>query len=445
MTIDSSVLRSFSERFHKDPVAQASKSAIARVGLAQATFNNDVLRRHNFKFSDETARGEITYQKQSGRCWMFASLNTARVEVMKKLNLETFEFSQNYSFFWDKLEKAHSFLEYIIETREEELTSRIIRHLLSSENLMQDGGQWDMYAGILKKYGAVPKSCMPETFNSSASSQLGSVLRTLMREDACKLRHAFHEEKKSLDELQAMKEEMLYEVYQILCQTLGEPPTEVKFSYRDKDKKFHRIEGLTPQEFFEKYVGWNLDERISVIHAPTQDKPYFQAYTVKFLSSILEAKPVRYVNVPMEDLKKFAIRSIQAGHPVWFGCDVGQFLARKEGIMDLETYTYEDSLNIHFEMDKASRLDYGESLMTHAMVLVGVDLDENGKPLTWKVENSWGKESGDQGIYSMSDAWMDEFTYQIMVEREFVDEKALAAYDAEVKELEPWDPFGSLA
>nr|WP_072514900.1 C1 family peptidase [Ndongobacter massiliensis] len=440
--IEKKLLDSFQKRFDGDAKAQAVKNAVARVGFEEASFNNEVLRKHSFVFSEETKRGEITNQQKSGRCWMFSALNVARVSVMNKLNLKTFEFSQNYTFFWDKLEKSNYFLETILETLDEATDSRVIKHLLQAP--VQDGGQWDMFAAILKKYGAVPKSVMPETFHSSNSAQMDSLLTTRLREDACRLRQAYRAGK-PVEELRGYKEEMLYEIYNILTKALGQVPTVFSYSYRDEEGVYHRLENITPTEFFREYVGWDLDSRISLINAPTEDKPYGKAYTVQYLGTIHEAPPVRYVNVPMEDLKQAAIRSIQAGDPVWYGCDVGQRLARKQGIMDEEMFDYADTLGVTFSMTKAERLDYSESLLTHAMVLVGVDLDANGKPKTWKVENSWGDENGDKGIYSMSDAWMDEFAYQIMVDRKYVDEKWLRAYDGEVTVLKPWDPIGSLA
>ncbi len=435
-------IKKFQDRFDKDPKSQAAKNAIAKVGFEEASFNNEILKDHNFLFSDETERGDITNQKKSGRCWMFASLNVARVDVMKKLNLKTFELSQSYTFFWDKLEKANYFLENILKTLDEDRDSRLLHHLLAAP--LQDGGQWDMFKHILKKYGIVPKSVMLETFSSSNSNTMVDLMTSRLREDACMIRRKY-KEGQSVDQLRAEKEEMLYEIYNILVKGLGQPPTSFDFEYRDKDDKFHRISNISPKEFFDKYVGWDLDSKISLINAPTEDKPYGKAYTVEYLGSIYEADPVRYVNVPMEDLKESAIRSIKDGNPVWFGCDVGKMLERKQGIMDLHTFDYEETLGFKSEFTKAERLDYSESVLTHAMVLVGVDLDENGKPLKWKVENSWGDESGDKGIFSMSDAWMDQFTYQIMVDRKYVDEKWLKAYDGPLTKLAPWDPIGSLA
>lgn len=442
MSINKEVLQQFKEQFSSKKENEVIKGAIAKVGINDASLDNDVLRRHPFAFSHETKRGEITNQKASGRCWMFAALNTARVSTMGKLNLETFEFSENYTLFWDKLEKSNYFLESILETLEEPKDSRLLAHLLMAP--VQDGGQWDMFAGILEKYGAVPKSVMPETFHSSNTRALNTVITSKLREFASTLR-AEYQKGVSLEELKAQKEEMLYSIYNILVKSLGEIPEIFTYEYTDKDKQFQRISNITPQDFFKEYVGWDLANCVSLINAPTDDKPFGKTYTVKYLGTIKEAKPIEYINVPIDVLKQAAVEAIKDGEPVWFGCDVGKMLEREKGIMDEHTYSYELTLGEEVKLNKAQRLDYGESLLTHAMVFVGVNLDDDGKPLTWKVENSWGEKSGQKGIYSMSDNWFEEYNYQIMVDKKYVDQKWLDALDQPIVELEPWDPMGALA
>lgn len=442
MTITNEQLSRFRQAFESDRANHAAKHAVAKVGINKSSIDNNLKRRHSFVFSDETKKGSITNQKASGRCWMFAALNTARVDTMKKLNVKTFEFSQNYTLFWDKLEKSNYFLDSIIETVDEPLNSRLIQHLLTDP--VEDGGQWDMFSGLLEKYGAVPKSVMPETYHSSNTRELNQVLTAKLREFAASLRDAYKagQSKEDLDEI---KERSLSFVYSLLTKALGEVPAEFSFEYRDEDNVFHRIENTTPHEFFKEYVEWDLDERISLINAPTEDKPYGQAYTVKYLGTVKEGKPITYVNAPIEALKDAAIASIKDGEPVWFGCDVGKMLDREAGIMDESAYDYEATLGEALSLSKAQRLDYGESLLTHAMVFVGVDLDKNGQPIKWKVENSWGDKSGDKGIYSMSDSWFDEYNYQVAVKKKYIDEKWLNALNKPIVELEPWDPMGSLA
>lgn len=442
MPVTKEKLRNFKERYDKDVVNKVAGASIASVGINAAATNQEVLRRHNFEFSEETKRGEITNQKASGRCWMFSALNVARIETMKKLNLETFEFSQNYTLFCDKLEKSNFFLENIIETLDEALDSRVVSHLLTAP--VQDGGQWDMFKGILEKYGSVPKYVMPETFHSSNTRMLETMITRYLRKAACDMRKVYAESK-DMDKINEIKEDCLYKVYNILTKALGELPEKFDFEYRDKDKKFHRDSNITPKEFFDKYVSWNLADKVSLIHAPTQDKPFGKAYTVKFLGTVKELEKIKYINVPIEVIKEAAIKSIKDGEAVWFGCDVGKFLEGKKGIMDLDMYFYDDIFPALGEFSKAERLDYHESVLTHAMTFTGVNLDENGKALEWQVENSWGDENGKKGIYSMSDEWFTEYNYEIMVDKKYVDEKWLKALDEEIIELEPWDPFGALA
>ena len=301
-----------------------------------------------------------------------------------------------------------------------------------------------MLCSLIEKYGVVPKTAYPESKSSSASREMDATLTEKLREDACILRK-LHKEGKDLDELRTRKTRMLGEIYRLLCICLGEPPKTFTFEYRDADDHFHRETGLTPKRFFEKYVGVDLSDYVSLINAPTADKPYGRSYTVRYLGNVKEGRPVRYLNLPIEELKKAAIAQMQDGQPVWFGCDVGKCSERDSGIMDLDIRSLEDLLDTRFTMTKAERLDYGQSLMTHAMVFQGVNLDENGKPNRWRVENSWGKEPGKDGYYLMTDRWFDEYMYQVVVNKKYLTPEQLAAYNAEPIALEPWDPMGSLA
>lgn len=439
--ITKEMLEQFEEKCG-DLACQVAKNAVTENGLKASAKNGEAQRATRQSFSVKLKQGAVTNQKQSGRCWMFAALNTFRFRIIRKLNLENFELSQSYLFFYDKLEKANFFLESILDTLDEPTGGRLIAWLLSSP--MNDGGQWDMLCGLVDKYGVVPKYAMPESKASSASGEMDSVLTVKLREDACRLRSAYTAGAKR-EELAARKEEMLGEIYRILCICLGEPPKSFDFEVEDKDGKYIRDCGLTPQAFFEKYVGLNLDDYISIINAPTADKPYHRSYSVKFLGSVKEGRPVRYLNLEIGELKKAAIAQMKDGSPVWFGCDVGKCSTRDGGVMDTNIYKLEELLGVKFGMDKAERLDYGESLMTHAMVFQGVNLDEDGKPNRWRVENSWGEEPGEKGYYVMSDDWFDEYMYQIVVDKKYLPEELVAEYETEPIMLEPWDPMGSLA
>ena len=428
--------------YEANPKFAAMENAISHNGLLTSLEKRSSAVENTPVFSLDLTKDKVSDQKASGRCWMFAALNTFRHKMIAGFQLEDFELSQAHTFFWDKYEKSNWFLEQVLATADKELTSRKVKFLLDTPQ--QDGGQWDMVVSLFEKYGVVPKSVYPESISSSNSRELNQILNKLLRQDAQILRELVVEGA-DLAELQAKKEELLQEVFNFLAMNLGLPPRQFDFSYRDKDNHFHSESGLTPQTFYQKYVDLKLDDYVSIINAPTADKPYGRSYTVEMLGNVVGSKPVRYLNVEMDRLKALAIAQMQAGETVWFGSDVGQSSNRKAGIMANGMYDFTSSMDIQLTQDKAGRLDYSESLMTHAMVLTGVDLDENGKAKKWKVENSWGEKVGDKGYFVASDAWMDEYTYQIVVRKEFLTEAELAAYEAEPIVLAPWDPMGALA
>lgn len=440
--ITKELLSQYSGNFYKNKTNVVAMNSVVNNGIVKSAKNYEDKRIYNHNFSIEIQTGDITSQKQSGRCWMFAALNFMRLEVMKKLNLETIELSQSYPLFWDKLEKSNYFLENIIQTLDQDVKSREIMFLLS--NPMQDGGQWDMFKNIVKKYGVLPKEMMPEVVSSSATKQLNKYLTLKLREFARDLRNAY-KQGESIDELRNMKDEMMETIYRMLTISLGEPPKEFTFETRDKDNEFIRIENITPQEFFAQYVGINLDDYVSIVNAPTEDKPFENTFTVKFLGNIVEGDRVKYLNLPIDELKKLAIKQMKDGKAVWFGSDVGQFVEREDGIMDLEVLQVDKLFSTKFNMSKVDRLDYGESLMTHAMVLTGVNIDSNGKANRYRVENSWGEDCGKKGFFVMSDQWFDEFTYQVVIDKKYLTKEQLEMLNQEPIELAPWDPMGSLA
>lgn len=428
--------------YEANPKFAAMENAISHNGLLASLEKRSAAVENTPVFSLDLTKDKVGNQKASGRCWMFAALNTFRHKMIAGFQLEDFELSQAHTFFWDKYEKSNWFLEQVIATANQELTSRKVKFLLDTPQ--QDGGQWDMVVSLFEKYGVVPKSVYPESISSSNSRELNQILNKLLRQDAQILRELVAEGANS-SELQAKKEELLQEVFNFLAINLGLPPRQFDFSYRDKDNHFHSESGLTPLTFYQKYVDLKLDDYVSIINAPTADKPYGRSYTVEMLGNVVGSKPVRYLNVEMNRLKELAIAQMQVGETVWFGSDVGQSSNRKAGVMAEGMHDFTASMDIRLTQDKAGRLDYSESLMTHAMVLTGVDLDENGKAKKWKVENSWGEKVGNKGYFVASDAWMDEYTYQIVVRKEFLTAAELAAYEAEPLVLSPWDPMGALA
>lgn len=443
MEITKEFLQNSREKFYKDRANRVAQRAAVNNGLVEASVDRVEDEKNRHTFNIELKEKEIRNQKQSGRCWMFAALNLMEYKLCKKYNLKGFELSKNYTLFFDKLERCNYFLDSIIRTLDEDLDGRLVSHILTDP--MGDGGQWDMIKNIIKKYGLVPSYAMKESVNSSATANLNNYLTKILRMYAKNLRDSYKEEK-DLEKLKKMQEEYMKKIYDVLSISLGTPPEKFDFEVRNEDEEFISDKNLTPQEFLKKHVEVNLDDYISLINAPTKDKPYFKSYTVDFLGNVMELDKVRYVNVPVEVMKDGILKQLKDGEPVWFGCDVAQFFYRKGANLDLSTLKIFDLLNVEYDLSKEERLDYKESLMTHAMVFVGCDYDEENKKINrYKVENSWGKDAGDRGYLVMSDEWFDEYMYQALINKKYLDEKVIKAYSEEPIHLKPWDPMGSLA
>jgi bleomycin hydrolase len=441
--ISTKTVEAFQKRFRQDPGARVAQNAVTRNPIGSVAANRQSVVGSSHVFSNIVKVGKITSQQKSGRCWLFAGLNPMRVAAIKAMNLaDDFELSQNYPLFWDKLEKANYFLENIIKTSKEPVGSRILDFLLS--NPVEDGGQWDMFVNLVTKFGVVPKTVMPETESSSNTGAMNSVVTRKLRENAAKLRKMCTKGL-GVEALRKEKTKMLEEVYRILAIHLGEPPKDFLWQYRDKDGAFHRDGRITPQEFFARHVNTDLDSKICLIHCPQSSKSFNTLYTVDFLGNVVDGNIVRYLNVDLNTIKKAAIEMISDGEPVWFGCDVGKHLERELGVLDLGIFDYDGVYGVKFGMDKATRLDYGESQMTHAMVFAGVDLDDRGKPVRWRVENSWGDKGGGQGFLTMTDAWFDEYVYEVAVDKNRLPASMLPLLKGKPVVLPPWDPMGSLA
>ena len=422
-----------------------AKNAVTSMGIRAAARVPEAVAKNALAFDIDLAQGDRCNQQRSGRCWMFASLNTMRYRTIKKYNLKTFELSQAYPLFWDKLEKSNWFLCNIIDTLDEPLDGRLVSYLLTDP--ICDGGQWDMFRALVAKYGVCPKEAMPETACSKNTHEMDAYLTRYLRGCARRLRDA-HAAGTAVDDLQQMRAQMVEEIYALLVTCLGEPPATFEVRLRDKDDNLALSGTFTPQEFFATAVDMQLDDFVSLISAPTADKPFGHAYTVSRLGNVVEAGGVRYLNLPADELKRVAVAQLADGLPVWFGCDVDQSYLREEGIMDTASIDIDGLFGFDVEkcLDRAERLDYGESLMTHAMVFEGVRLNEDGKPTLWKVENSWGKDHGRDGFDTISDAWFDEYVYQVVVDKKYLTPQQRDVYENEqATVLAPWDPMGSLA
>ncbi|MEJ6400206.1 C1 family peptidase [Nicoliella lavandulae] len=416
--------------------------AVAHEGVNAISANYSSVDANHPVFSIELETGDVADQKRSGRCWTFAALNTLRHKVANEFNLKgNFELSQNYINFWDKFEKSNFFLENILRTANKKLTSRRVAFLLAGPQ--QDGGQWDMLCALVEKYGVVPQSAMSETHNSNNSADLNSVLNLKLRRDALILRNLVNDGA-SDKKIAASKDKMLNEIYRMLVYALGEPVKKFDFEYRDKDNNYHIEKGLTPKKFYEKYIQLDLEDYVSIINSPTDDKPYKKTYTVDMLGNVVGGRQVKHLNLSIDDFEKLAIKQLKNGETVWFGSDVGQSSDRQKGIMDDKLYSRAELFDTDLTLTKAEQLDYGESLMDHAMVITGVDLVD-GKPTKWKVENSWGKKVGTDGYFVMSESWFRKYVYQVVINKKYLSADLKKAQAKEPIVLDPWDPMGTLA
>jgi bleomycin hydrolase len=435
-------IKLFRKNLDDNKLIRIARNAAVRNEITDLAMNWEAYRQIDHTFSDVvTGEMKVTNQKSSGRCWGFAGLNLMRIYLGRKYKLKRLEFSQNYFMFWDKLEKANYFLNNILDTLEEDWKSRLIMHLL--DDPIQDGGQWDMFVNLIEKYGVVPQTSMPESHQSSNSMRMNRMITRKLREFAKTLRDT-HSKGASRDELQGSRDTMLENVYQMLTISLGTPPETFQWQVRNKDDEFIRLDEMTPRDFYHDVIGLELRDYVCLINAPMVDKSFNEVYTIQYLGNVVEGNIIRYINLEIDALKKYAIQSIQDDAPVWFGCDVGKHFHRDLGVMDIDLYDFELFYGTNFNLDKGGRLEYGDSRMTHAMLFTGVNL-EKGRPTKWRVENSWGEKPGEKGYDIMSDSWFNEYLYEIVINKKYLPKNVLDLLKKEPVTLPPWDPMGALA
>ncbi|KAI1363355.1 peptidase C1-like family protein [Xylaria arbuscula] len=448
----------------EDPKNRLALSALSRANPQEVLMSRSsmVADQQVFNVRIPFEGAPITNQRSSGRCWLFASTNVFRVALMQKYGLDSFELSQAYLFFWDKLEKANYFLENIIDTAGEDLDGRLVQRLLADP--VSDGGQWDMVYNLVEKYGLVPQVLYPDSWNAMSSSTINYVVVGKLREFALVLRNIISKKSSSartVEILKATKERMMREIHTILTLTLGPPPASDEvftWDFLDKKGRAHTVR-KSPLEFAKdiavtvpgsefRLTNAGISRMVSLVHDPRHEP--LSLMTVDRLGNIVGGRGITYINVDMSVLRQACVATLKAGIPVFFGSDVGKFSDRIAGIMDLRLIDYDLGFNVDMyaasSMDKAGRLRAGESAMTHAMVLTAVHLDDRtGKPVRWRVQNSWGTESGDKGWFVMSDEWMEQFVYQAVIDPRFLSAEVRDVLEEEPIVLPLWDPMGALA
>ncbi|KAJ8682926.1 hypothetical protein QAD02_018718 [Eretmocerus hayati] len=437
-------------KFYADPRNIQAQNVCAKVDPLEACLSRKTVEstNHVFQHKIETEGKPVTNQKSSGRCWLFAALNVMRVPFIKQHNLEEFEFSQSYLFFWDKVERSNYFLNNIVKTakRGDTLDSRVVQFMLHDP--IGDGGQWDMVINLITRYGVMPKVCYPETFCCESSVRLNTILKSKLREYAQVLR-SLVDTGASDDKIEAKIIEQMTVIYRIVGICLGVPPETFTWEYYDKSKNYNSVGPVTGLEFYEKYVKpyFNVEEKVCLVTDPRSTNPFGKLYTVDCLGNVVGGRLTLYNNQPPELLMKLCAESIKSNEPVWFGCEVSKRFSGKTGIQDLKAhdFTLMFGTDVQVVMTKADRLLYGESAMSHAMVFTAVSYDREGKVSKFRVENSWGEDRGDKGYLVLTADWFNEFVFEAVIDKKHVPEDVLAVYNQEPITLPAWDPMGNLA
>ncbi|MGQ1786880.1 MULTISPECIES: C1 family peptidase [unclassified Saccharicrinis] len=445
--ITTDMLRSFDQEVGHTATDKALINAITGSDLKTLALNRNNIATNDHAFKYKVDVNGITNQKSSGRCWMFTSLNILRPKVMEKYNLSSFEFSTNYLYFYDLLEKSNLFYEQVILTRKIKMNEDIGPYVAKMgkkesgqtvtylfKNPIGDGGVWNSFVNLAEKYGVVPKKVMPETFHSEKTSDLNKLLRRKLREDGLRLREADND--KAAREL---KQDMLKNIYRILTLTLGQPPKSFDWRYTDKEGNLSENKNYTPVEFYNEVVGVELDDYIMLMNDPS--RPYYIHYEISYDRNVMEGRNWKYVNLPAEEVKKIALASIKANEALYASCDVGKQLNNKEGLCALDNYQYGQLLGVTFGMDKKERIMTGESGSSHGMALIAVDVDKNEETTMWQFENSWGTEAGHNGYLTFTDDWFTEYMFRVVPHKKFISEDILKILDTEATLLPPWDPM----
>lgn len=431
--ISDEALKKIKEGYKGTPEEVALRNAISRNDINKLAVNLESQANIDTYFSHKVPSKGITDQESSGRCWLFTGMNVLRAEMIKKYNLGPFQFSQNYSFFWDQLEKSNLFLQGIIDTKSLPADDRKVDWLF--KHALGDGGQFTGVSDIITKYGLVPAEVMPETYSSNNTSRMSNLLNLKLKEFGLELREMKNDAKK----LEARKVEMLSFIYRFLVLNLGEPPTEFEWTMYDAAGKPVSTKKYTPKSFYDEYVGKDLKgSYVLFMNDPTRE--FYKVYEIEYDRHQYDGANWVYVNLPIEEIKKMAIASIKDSTMMYFSCDVGKFYNREKGILDVNYYDYGSLMGTEFGMDKRERILTGSSGSSHAMTLMAVDLDENGNPKKWMVENSWGM-TGYKGHLIMTDEWFDEYMFRVVVDKKYVPQNILELMKQKPTMLPPWDPM----
>ena len=431
--ISAEMLAKISDRYEGNAADKALRNALATTPINTLAMNAENAAMIDTHFSDRVRTKGITDQKSSGRCWLFTGLNVLRAKMIDKYELPGMEFSQNYLFFYDQLEKANLFLQGVIDTKDLPFEDRKVDWLFS--NPLSDGGQFTGVSNLITKYGLVPAEAMPETYQSDNTSQMANLLKLKLREYGLELREA------PKSKVQDMKIRQLSEIYRMLALCLGEPVQEFEWTRCDKNNNIVSRKKYTPKSFYDEFIGEDLENNyVMIMNDPCRE--YGKVYEIDYDRHVYDGHNWLYINLPIERIKEMAIASIKDNTAMYFSCDVGKFANSKKGVLDINNFDYESLMGVTFGMDKKERVQTHASGSSHAMTLIAVDIVD-GKPVKWMVENSWGPASGYQGCLIMTDEWFDEYMFRLVVEKKYVPADVLEMLNQTPVQLPAWDPMFS--
>lgn len=433
----------YQKTFEEDEKFLIAMNAVTANGIKSCSKSIGEAKKQTYDFSFMINPGHVSNQKKSGKCWIYAAINYIRNQMIDDFGIVDFELSQNYIAFYDLFEKANYFIEKVLDLIEEPLDDRLLIAILTTP--IQDAGQWSMFCNIIDKYGMVTKTAMPDTKVSENTNELIGVLSEKLRGYARILRNQY-ETGASIDKIRKRKNDMLKTIYRMLCIGLGCPPKSFSFVWKKNDEAVIKEDGITPMTFYKKYISRYFSEGfVSIINAPNAEKPFYRSYVVKHIGNVFGGNSIRFLNLPMEEIKLYVLAQIKDQTPVWFGCDASKFVDKDRGMFNQDIYNYEKLFNTELAMLKDDNLLYCNSVMTHAMVLEGVHFNKSGGGIHWLVENSYGTDIGINGHFVMADKWLDKYVYQVVIREKYIKPEHLKQYNEVPILLEPWDPMGVLA